>query len=407
MHDIGRDRVLQATYRHGPNGEFPNPNDLSKEVLEVTSHHVALDEAGDAVAVWAQRPTGLAEVRAEVRRAGIWGVAVLLSGGAVTGGPGLAVSGRGDAFAVWVEDAVVKAAHGDISAGTWDPPATLSTTEAFGNPAVAVNRLGDALAAWLWPSQPRESGVIQAAFRPAGGTWSPPTDLGTAVGGIPAGPRVALDDAGNGFVVWLGGAGGSSVESAFRPRVSGAWSQPALVSGPGTADPQLGVDPSGDAIAVWTDASGSTAAAIRPAAAGAWQPSVVLSGGGTSDPRLAVDAAGGAVATWNIRQGERAEVQSSDLSGGWELTLSNTRRPSIVGQPRVGRALQCRRGGWDGTVPIRYAYAWLRNGRPLRGSRGVRYVVRRADRGRSLACRVTASNAARSLSATSRPVRVR
>jgi hypothetical protein len=407
VHDIGRDRVLQATYRRGPDGEFPNPNDLSKEVLEVASHHVALDDAGDAVAVWAQRPSGLSEVRAEVRRGGIWGTAMLLSAGAVTGGPSLAVSGQGAAFAVWVEDALVKAAHGDISAGTWDPPATLSTTEAFGEPVVAVNRAGDALAAWLWRAQPRGSGVVQAAFRPAGGAWGPPTDVGGAVMGVPAGPQVALDEAGNGVVVWLGGSGGTSVQSAVRAHASGVWSQAVSISAAGSAGPRVAADPAGNAVAVWTDAMGAATAAVRPAAAGAWQLPVAVSAGGASDVRVAMDAAGGAVVTWNARANQRVDVGSADLVGGWELTLANTRRPSIQGQPRVGKALMCRRGAWEGTVPIRYAYAWLRNGRPLRGFGGVRYVVRRTDRGRSLACRVTATNAARSLAATSRPVHVR
>ena len=46
VHDIGRDRVVQATYRTGPVDVFPNPSDLSAAVLEVRNHHVALDAAG-------------------------------------------------------------------------------------------------------------------------------------------------------------------------------------------------------------------------------------------------------------------------------------------------------------------------------------------------------------------------
>jgi hypothetical protein len=42
---------LQATLRHGLTGDFPNPNDLSDSVLEIRSHHIALDASGDAVAV--------------------------------------------------------------------------------------------------------------------------------------------------------------------------------------------------------------------------------------------------------------------------------------------------------------------------------------------------------------------
>ena len=66
VHDIGRDRVVQATYRVGPTAAFPNPNDLSAAVLEVRSHHVALDAAGNAVVVWAERHVDTFEVAAEV-----------------------------------------------------------------------------------------------------------------------------------------------------------------------------------------------------------------------------------------------------------------------------------------------------------------------------------------------------
>jgi hypothetical protein len=79
----------------------------------------------------------------------------------------------------------------------------------------------------------------------------------------------------------------------------------------------------------------------------------------------------------------------------------------IRGSARVGGRLRCDRGAWEGTIPISYAYAWLRDGRAVRGAHRTVYTVRRADRRRLLACRVTATNAARSLIATSRAVRVR
>ena len=62
---------------------------------------------------------------------------------------------------------------------------------------------------------------------------------------------------------------------------------------------------------------------------------------------------------------------------------------------------------WEGTLPIAYAYAWLRDGRPLPRFHAARYTARRADRDAWIACRVTATNAAKSVAVTSRPVRVR
>jgi hypothetical protein len=76
-------------------------------------------------------------------------------------------------------------------------------------------------------------------------------------------------------------------------------------------------------------------------------------------------------------------------------------------RPRVGRTLTRALGAWEGTVPIRYAYAWVRNGRVMSRVSGHSYRVVRSDVGSRLARRVTATNAARSVTVTSAPVRVR
>jgi hypothetical protein len=118
VHDIGRDRVVQATYRTGPSQPFPNPSDLSAAVLEVRSHHIGLDAAGNAVAVWAERHSGDYDVAGEIRSAasGTWGAPAVLSTGNTQRGPGLAVTPGGDAFAIWIQGATVLVARGD--AGT-------------------------------------------------------------------------------------------------------------------------------------------------------------------------------------------------------------------------------------------------------------------------------------------------
>ena len=91
VHDIGRDRVLQATYRHGPAGTWPEPSDLSEPVLEVRDHRIALDGAGNAIAVWAERSADTFVVRGEIRSAqsGVWEAPVRLSAQERTCPPGL------------------------------------------------------------------------------------------------------------------------------------------------------------------------------------------------------------------------------------------------------------------------------------------------------------------------------
>jgi hypothetical protein len=408
VHDIGTYRVVQATLRRGLGGDFPNPNDLSDSVLEVRSHHIALDAAGDAVAVWAQRPVDLFEVHAEVRRAalGYWGSATLLSTQPVNGGPALAVTPGGEAFVVWMENGIVEVARGNVSSGTWDAPITLKNGgDAEGEPVIAVDAAGDAVAAWQWRSQPRERTIVQAAYRPANGAWGQAIDLATLGHGFVYQPQVAIDASGNAFALWPDDNG---LSSSARPSASSTWTRPARLTHAAVAEPQLAVDAHGDAIALWIDAATKAPdASLRPAVAGAWQPVVHVSVAESSDPRLGIDDAGNAAALWNAPTSTTVELRAADLAADWQPTLANTRRPRITGTPRVGRTILCTRGAWDGTVPISYVYEWRRNGAAVHGAARPTYRVRRRDAGALISCRVTATNPARTLAATSRPVRVR
>src|SRR5262249_21812683 len=145
---IGRDRVVQATYRPGASQPFPNPSDLSAAVLEVRSHHVALDAAGNAAVVWAERHVNEFDVAGEIRSAaqGTWGAPVVLSRNAVTAGPSLAVTPSGEAFAAWIEGSAVLVARASLASGSWDPPTTLARDGAAAD--VVVDAAGNALVVW-------------------------------------------------------------------------------------------------------------------------------------------------------------------------------------------------------------------------------------------------------------------
>jgi hypothetical protein len=85
----------------------------------------------------------------------------------------------------------------------------------------------------------------------------------------------------------------------------------------------------------------------------------------------------------------------------------NTALPTISGTPVAGQTLTCNRGTWSGSPPIAYSYEWLRDGVALSGETAATYVIKAADPGHFIRCRVTASNGGGSAMATSAAVAIK
>jgi hypothetical protein len=75
--------------------------------------------------------------------------------------------------------------------------------------------------------------------------------------------------------------------------------------------------------------------------------------------------------------------------------------PSISGIPAAGQQLTCKSGVSSSTTGVTLAYAWLRDSAPIAGANAAGYLVGAADVTHHLQCRVTATTAEGSKSATS------
>ena len=163
---------------------------------------------------------------------------------------------------------------------------------------------------------------MQAATRPAKGSWSVPQDLSTA-GEKASRPEVAIDARGDAVAVWqrLTLAATFFVDARYAVQAStrpagGSWSsvpQDLSTADQNAYEPQVALDAQGDAVAVWTKQIRSSVrviqASTRPVGK-SWGAAEDLSSdtGNADDPRVALGGQGNAVAAW--RRGDGNNVGS-------------------------------------------------------------------------------------------------
>jgi hypothetical protein len=304
---------------------------LSAEAPAVTPD-VALDAAGDAVAVWSRSGGGASAIEGASRPAGgAFSAPVSLSEtGAEVGSPDIAVNGGGDAVVVWVHasptSSVIEAASRPAGASSFSAPVPLSASDGHAlAPRVALDAAGDAVVVWFEAAG--AGSVVEAASRTGStGSFSAPVPV-SAQDELAGNAAVALDAAGDAVVVWRqrhsGGATGEIVESASRPAARSSFSDPVPLSAEHeTVAPTIALNARGDALAVWSevDASGHGAveSASRPAGSGAFSAPAPLSPptGAPVEPHVGLDGAGGAVVVWEDSSGIAKVIEAASRPPG-------------------------------------------------------------------------------------------
>jgi hypothetical protein len=311
------------------------PTSTSPAVRNVDAQDVGLDAEGNAVAVWtvegrspftqvATRPVG-----------GSWSVPVALVPPGEDNGwdPEVAVGANGDAVVVWssVRRAtspsgwsrqIVFSASREAGGG-WSAPVALSDEDGIAvtyEPEVVVDAQGNATA--IWSEETGTASVVRTRTRPKGGDWGEPVDLTDSRVGIH--PQLAVDAQGDVTAVWNWNVpeyGSGIIQTNSRP-AAGTWgAQPVDISGDESAlDPQVAVDPQGDAVAVWWRIMGGNyvVRAARRAAGSGWDAAVDLSHGAANalNPQVAIDPQGTATAVWESYDAAGSIVRSSTGAAG-------------------------------------------------------------------------------------------
>ena len=285
--------------------------------------------------------------------------------------PDAALAAHGEALVAWAAGTgrpaswrvQVKVRHGVRS--PWHGPLTIATGTGWNTPTPvgALNAHGDALVVWR-----PESGPVQVASRVGWhGAWrvgalpSGPPITGDPTFATFAGAQVALAADGSAAVLWatqeLSGAvpgvgflpGRYVIRGARRGGRRGGWHEsPALALAPvvdigwTVLQPHLGVDPAGDAVAMWINATpesvqtplaeGAILAARRTGDQPWSEPATLADPAGLGD--VAIAANGRAAAVWQERAPSYGTATPMSLALG-EPGASGWGRPETL--PGIGR----------------------------------------------------------------------
>ena len=274
--------------------------------------HVALDESGSAVAVWHQVAGARASVWGNRLTPGAgWGVPTLLetddAGDASF--PDVAVDKGGNATAVWMQNVSVFSIFSSrFEPGRgWGRPVLIETDDAGHAfyPFVAADAAGNAIAAWSQFDGTRQNIWANRYTQAAG--WGTATLLETDNAGSAFWPQVAIDAAGDAVAVWYQSDGTRTNIWASRYTAGAGWATAVLLENDdagGAVDPQVALDPGGNATVVWSQSDGTRPSiwANRYTVGSGWGAPALIEtddAGWASRPSVGVDASGVARVVWS------------------------------------------------------------------------------------------------------------
>jgi hypothetical protein len=325
------------------------PRAISSDTNDAASPQVATDAAGNAVAVWQWfdgQNSIIQSAAYDIRKARWSGPTNLSLSGRDSVAPRLAVDDKGDAVAVWTTLSfagwTVEAATRSAG-GAWEKASDIITPVAgTASPTVAIDASGDVVV--VWAATTGTAWVVQASYRPSGGSWSAPADLSEPDRTESITPQVAIDQDGQAEVVWSGSSGGNPVIEQSARSAGGAWATARVISPAGVASvaPLISIGPSGDAAVVWTSSGkfGLVVTAAYRRKGGDWGPAVSVSGAssGPLSPSVAVDGHGNVVVAWTRATAGRSLVQAASrtaASGTWTKPTSLSRAGADALTPNV------------------------------------------------------------------------
>jgi hypothetical protein len=330
---------LIQTRRRASTGTLSAIQTLSTTGQSGFSPQVGIDTNGNAVYAWTAFTGTRDDVQLRARTSTGTLSALQTLSSKEAGQAAIAVAPNGNSVITWVEldgtDLIKTRTR--TATGTLSAVQILSTAGQYAEePQVAIDNNGNAVFVWErfdGSAPPNCCWRIEARRRTSAGTLSAVDSL-SAAGQSALAPQLGLDTNGNAIFVW-GRSDGTSpnppkccvrIEARRRNSTTGALSavQSISQSGRNAAEPQVAVDPSGNAIFDWTLQNGQYkyVQARRRSSTGPLSTLQTLSSVGppASSPEVAVDPNGNAVFTWVIFDGTKNRIQARSRSATGALS---------------------------------------------------------------------------------------
>jgi hypothetical protein len=223
---------------------------------------IAFDSSGNAIAVWKQSDGTRTNIWANRFNGSSWGTAELIEAhnAGSAGSPQIAFDSSGNAIAVWYQsDGTRNNIWANRFNGTsWGTAELIETDDAGAafTPGIAIDSSGNAIAVWQQSDGTRYN---IWANRFDGTSWGAAELIETDNAGNAFMPQIAFDSSGNATAVWYQSDG--TRDNIWANRFDGAsWGSAELIEAgdAGSAEwPQIAIDSSGNAIAVWQQSDGT------------------------------------------------------------------------------------------------------------------------------------------------------